>query len=305
LFSGLDNLDQKTFSYLLSPFLLLPPPSPSLSLDHLSLFILTKDDWDSALAEWLEGQHPVAAGLAAVGGRAGSAAARVWLLQAAEEAKRALSYAEETSVEIRLVQGGLRTGGGGAGGEGGELAGSPGAAAAGSVGASVGASVAAARSELARVAASAPPVAKVALSRQRFEQVTRHLTERLWGPLREAAEEAGVELADDGLSAEGRRSREAPSSRGPPSFPPDSRYAPSPRRITRAILVGGGTRVPAVAALVERATGVKPESGIDPEAAVALGAAALAGQLAGLGGSIELGDGAYAPDVHGRASGFD
>ena len=86
---------------------------------------------------------------------------------------------------------------------------------------------------------------------------------------------------------------------------PDSVYAPSPRRITRAILVGGGTRVPAVAALVERATGVKPESGIDPEAAVALGAAALAGQLAGLGGSVELGDGAYAPDVHGRASGFD
>ena len=175
------------------------------------------------------------------------------------------------------------------------------------VGASVGASVAAARSELARVAAAAPPVAKVALSRQRFEQITRHLTERIWKPLREAAEEAGVELADDGLS-EGERKASfssSSSSRSSTPPPPDSRYAPSPRKITRAILVGGGTRVPAVAALVERATGVKPESGIDPEAAVALGAAALAGQLAGLGGSVELGDGAYAPDVHGRASGFD
>jgi molecular chaperone DnaK (HSP70) len=182
------------------------------------------------------------------------------------------------------------------------------------VGASVGASVAAARSELARVAASAPPVAKVALSRQRFEQITKHLTDRIWGPLREAAEEAGVELADDGLSSraddEGRKAlsskaSSSSTSSSPPPPTPDSRYAPLPRRITRAILVGGGTRVPAVAALVERATGVKPESGIDPEAAVALGAAALAGQLAGLGGSIELGDGAYAPDVHGRASGFD
>lgn len=241
------------------------------------------------------------------------------LLAAAEEAKRALTDAEETSVEIRLVQGGF--GGGGGGGNGGGAAGAVGAAGAGAsdlggggiiiagrhVGASVGASVAAARSELARVAAAAPPVAKVALSRQRFEQITRHLTERLWKPLREAAEEAGVELADDGLSGEERKeaAEASPAASRSSITPPDSRYAPSPRRITRAILVGGGTRVPAVAALVERATGVKPESGIDPEAAVALGAAALAGQLAGLGGSVELGDGAYAPDVHGRASGFD
>lgn len=218
------------------------------------------------------------------------------LLQAAEGAKRALTDSQKTSVEIRLVQAGSSD----------QLAGSsPGGGIANLGGArNVGASVAAARSELARVAASAPPVARVALSRHRFEQVTRHLTERLWGPLREAAEEAGVELADDGLGGDEEQRRNASSSASSSSPPPD-RYAPSPRRITRAILVGGGTRVPAVAALVERATGVRPESGIDPEAAVALGAAALAGQLAGLGGSVELGDGAYAPDVHGRASGFD
>ena len=57
--------------------------------------------------------------------------------------------------------------------------------------------------------------------------------------------------------------------------------------------------------LVSNLFGVDPRRTVDPMLAVALGAAALAGQLAGLGGSIELGDGAYAPDVHGRASGFD
>jgi molecular chaperone DnaK (HSP70) len=59
-----------------------------------------------------------------------------------------------------------------------------------------------------------------------------------------------------------------------------------------------------VVAAVERAAGVPPSSGVDPEAAVALGAAALAGALAGAGGAFELADGAYAPDLHGRASGF-
>jgi molecular chaperone DnaK (HSP70) len=68
--------------------------------------------------------------------------------------------------------------------------------------------------------------------------------------------------------------------------------------------VGGGTRVPAVAAAVAEAAGVAPASGIDPEAAVALGAASYAGALAGVGGTFELADGAYAPDLHGRASGF-
>jgi len=270
------------------------------------------DDWDSALAAWLAGQHPVAAALAAVGGSAGSAGARVRLLAAAEEAKKALTGSEETSVEIRLVQGdagkGTNHGGGGEGANGSEGGGGARAAAAAK------SSVAAARSELARVAASAPPVAKVALSRQRFEHITAHLTKRLWKPLREAAAEAGVELADDGRGDDGgggggggeeEKASSTSSSSSKKKNNSNDRYAPSPRRITRAILVGGGTRVPAVAALVERAAGVKPESGIDPEAAVALGAAALAGQLAGLGGAIELGDGAYAPDVHGRASGFD
>jgi molecular chaperone DnaK (HSP70) len=198
------------------------------------------DDFDAALADWLASQHPVAAALAAAGGR--SPAARVRLLAAAEAAKIALTDAADTAVELRVVDRG-------------------------------------------------PPV-RVALSRTRFDEVTAKLVDRLWPVLRAAAAEAGVVLACD--------RREAESSTPAPS-PAD---APPPRTITRAILVGGGTRVPAVVAAVERAAGVPPSSGVDPEAAVALGAAALAGALAGAGGAFELADGAYAPDLHGRASGF-
>lgn len=198
------------------------------------------DDWDAALADWLATQHPVAAALAAAGGRAPGA--RVRLLAAAEAAKVALSGADGASVELRLVDG-------------------------------------------------APPV-RVAITRDRFESLTAHLTARLWPVLERAAAEAGVALA---AGAEGPK---------PPPPAAADRFAPPPRAVTRVVLVGGGTRVPAVAALVAAAAGVAPEAGVDPEAAVALGAAALAGALAGRGGSFEIGDGAYAPDLHGRASGF-
>jgi len=198
------------------------------------------DDWDAALADWLATQHPVAAALAAAGGRAPGA--RVRLLAAAEAAKVALSAADGADAELRLVDG-------------------------------------------------APPV-RVALSRARFDSLTAHLTARLWPVLERAAAEAGVALV---AGPEGPRAAPPPST---------DRFAPAPRTVTRVILVGGGTRVPAVAALVEAAAGVAPETGVDPEAAVALGAAALAGALAGRGGAFELGDGSYAPDLHGRSSGF-
>lgn len=201
------------------------------------------DDWDAAVADWAASQHPVAAALAAVGGR--SPAARVRLLAAAEAAKIELTTAATTSIALRVVEGG-------------------------------------------------PPV-KVALTRARFDEVTHHLVARVWGPIREVADAAGVRLASRGPGG-GGEAEPTPSSSAP--------YAPPPRTITRAILVGGGTRVPAVAAAVAEAAGVAPASGIDPEAAVALGAASYAGALAGVGGTFELADGAYAPDLHGRASGF-
>ncbi len=50
------------------------------------------------------------------------------------------------------------------------------------------------------------------------------------------------------------------------------RFAPPPRRITKALLVGGGTHVPAVQRLVEHVTGITPDTSLDPELCVAIGA---------------------------------
>lgn len=55
---------------------------------------------------------------------------------------------------------------------------------------------------------------------------------------------------------------------------------------------------------VRKAAGVAPSSGIDPEECVAVGAALYAGMLAGEVQGVELADGAYSLDLHGRASGF-
>jgi molecular chaperone DnaK (HSP70) len=81
-------------------------------------------------------------------------------------------------------------------------------------------------------------------------------------------------------------------------------YEPRPRRVSRALLVGGGTRVSSVRRLVERATGVPADCRLDPEQCVAFGAVIRAGLLTGELTGVELGDGAYVADVHGRSSGF-
>ncbi|MBN1941025.1 MAG: molecular chaperone DnaK [Candidatus Diapherotrites archaeon] len=51
--------------------------------------------------------------------------------------------------------------------------------------------------------------------------------------------------------------------------------------ITRVVLVGGPTRMPAVQQFVEKITGIKPERGVDPMECVAMGAAIQAGVLGG------------------------
>jgi molecular chaperone DnaK (HSP70) len=143
------------------------------------------------------------------------------------------------------------------------------------------------------------PVARVALSRARFDQLTAPLVARVVGLVTAAAAEAGVALEGGGGDK---------ASPPPPSSPGGGdKYAPPPRRITHAILVGGGARVPAVRAAIAGVVGVEPVATIDPEACVALGAAAIAAALAGdasAGGGFELADGPYAPHLHGRASGF-
>jgi molecular chaperone DnaK (HSP70) len=59
------------------------------------------------------------------------------------------------------------------------------------------------------------------------------------------------------------------------------RFAPGVP-ISRVILVGGATRMPAVGRLIKRVTGVKAELTVDPETAVAEGAAVQAAILDGL-----------------------
>ncbi len=90
-------------------------------------------------------------------------------------------------------------------------------------------------------------VARVPLTREQFDTLTRPLVERTMAPLRRA-------LRDAKLSA---------------------------RAVDGVVLVGGSTRMPSVRAAVTQYFGRAPYTGIDPDQAVALGAAIQADQLAG------------------------
>ncbi|MGI6034112.1 MAG: Hsp70 family protein, partial [Coriobacteriales bacterium] len=57
---------------------------------------------------------------------------------------------------------------------------------------------------------------------------------------------------------------------------------------TRAVLVGGSTRIPSVRQVVERVTGLAPDTSVNPDEAVALGAAIQGGLLSGEIQGIEL-----------------
>ena len=94
---------------------------------------------------------------------------------------------------------------------------------------------------------SGPKHLDMSLTRAKFEELTRHLTERTIGPFRQA-------LADAGLTE---------------------------KDIDEVVLVGGSTRMPAVQELVRRLTGKEPHRGVNPDEVVAVGAAIQAGVLAG------------------------
>ncbi len=86
------------------------------------------------------------------------------------------------------------------------------------------------------------------LTRAQFEQMTTDLLERTEKPFKDVIKEAGVKVAD----------------------------------IAHVVLVGGSTRMPAVAALVKKLTGGKePNKGVNPDEVVAVGAALQAGVLKG------------------------
>ena len=85
------------------------------------------------------------------------------------------------------------------------------------------------------------------LTRARFDQLTSDLVDRSIETMKKAMADAGVTNAD----------------------------------ISKVILVGGSTRIPAVQAAVQKVTGKEPFKGINPDECVAVGASIQAGVLTG------------------------
>lgn len=95
------------------------------------------------------------------------------------------------------------------------------------------------------VTAEGPLHMDMDLTRARFDQLTSHLVEKSIEPMNKAMKDAGVTSAD----------------------------------LSKVILVGGSTRIPAVQAAVQRVTGKEPFKGINPDECVAVGASIQAGIL--------------------------
>ena len=85
------------------------------------------------------------------------------------------------------------------------------------------------------------------LSRAKFEDMTADLVQRTMGPVRQAMQDAGLTASD----------------------------------ISKVILVGGSSRIPAVQEALKKFLGKEPYRGINPDECVAVGAAIQAGILAG------------------------
>ena len=97
------------------------------------------------------------------------------------------------------------------------------------------------------VTAEGPLHMDVDLTRARFDQLTSDLVEKTIEPMNKAMRDAGVTSAD----------------------------------LSKVILVGGSTRIPAVQEAVKRVTGKYPFKGINPDECVAIGASIQAGVLTG------------------------
>ena len=98
--------------------------------------------------------------------------------------------------------------------------------------------------------ATGPKHLDITLSRAKFNELTADLVEKTAGPVRQAMSDAGV----------------------------------SPSDLSKVLLVGGSTRVPAVQEMVKRLTGKEGFKGINPDECVADGAAIQGGVL---GGDVE------------------
>ncbi len=94
---------------------------------------------------------------------------------------------------------------------------------------------------------NAPVHLELTLSRRVFEDMTRDLTERTAGPVKNALNDAGI----------------------------------APSELDRVLLVGGSTRMPSVQAKVRELTGMEPSRSINPDECVAQGAAIQGDTLSG------------------------
>ncbi len=88
---------------------------------------------------------------------------------------------------------------------------------------------------------------EITLTRAKFDELTRHLVDMTMGPVQQA-------MADSGLT---------------------------PANLSKVLLVGGSSRIPAVQEAVKRFTGKEPFKGINPDECVAMGAALQAGVMGG------------------------
>ncbi|NLU24800.1 MAG: molecular chaperone DnaK [Clostridiales bacterium] len=95
--------------------------------------------------------------------------------------------------------------------------------------------------------ATGPKHLDVTLTRAKFNELTGHLVEATMGPVRQAMSDAGLKPAD----------------------------------LSKVLMVGGSSRIPAVVDAVKGFTGSDPFKGINPDECVAMGAALQAGVLTG------------------------
>ncbi len=95
--------------------------------------------------------------------------------------------------------------------------------------------------------ATGPKHLDVTITRAKFNELTHHLVEKTMVPVRQALSDAGL----------------------------------TPAQLSKVLLVGGSTRIPAVQEAVKSFTGKDPFKGINPDECVAVGAAIQGGVLGG------------------------
>ena len=95
--------------------------------------------------------------------------------------------------------------------------------------------------------ATGPKHLDITLTRAQFDAMTADLVERTMGPVRQAMRDAGLKASD----------------------------------LSKVLLVGGSTRIPAVQEAVKKEMGMEPFKGINPDECVAIGAAIQGGVLQG------------------------